>query len=114
MDMSTTKKAACLDDILECIVTNVPQKDIENYAFKFLPSMDKVEIQYIQLPIKGCFNSGMYGKEWSIRANWNAMIPYVQQFFYGETTAFDPVKDIPKSPSLSKCPTNIKISSLLK
>ena len=38
----------------------------------------------MQLPIEGCFNSGMYGDEWSIRPNWNAMIPYVQEFFYGE------------------------------
>jgi hypothetical protein len=56
----------------------------------------------------------MYGDEWSIRPNWNAMIPYVQEFFYGETTDFDPVPDISSSPSLDSCPSDLDINDLLK
>ena len=68
----------------------------------------------MQLPIEGCFYSGMYGDEWSIRPNWNAMIPYVQEFFYGETTDFDPVPDISNSPSIESCPSDLDIDDLLR
>ena len=114
MAMSLTGKAAAIDDILGMITTNVPASDIDYYALNFLPSINNVEIQYMQLPIDGCFYSGMYGDEWSIRPNWNAMIPYVQEFFYGETTEFDPVNDIPSSPALSSCPTDLDIEDMLK
>ncbi len=102
-NMSVTGKAAAIDDILSLIATNISEEEVTNYAFNFLPSLTNVEIQYLQLPIQGCFNSGMYGSEWSIRANWNAMIPYVQEFFYGEQTEFDPVRQIPSSPELNNC-----------
>ncbi len=114
MAMSLTGKASAIDDILGMITTNVPASDIDYYALNFLPSINNVEIQYMQLPIDGCFYSGMYGDEWSIRPNWNAMIPYVQEFFYGETTDFDPVNDIPSSPALSSCPTDLEIEDMLK
>ncbi|HAW16259.1 MAG TPA: hypothetical protein DCW41_06115 [Clostridiales bacterium] len=114
MALPLTGKAAAIDDILGMISTNVPQEDIDNYALNFLPSLSNVSIEYMQLPIEGCFYSGMYGDEWSIRANWNAMIPYVQEFFYGETTPFDPVTDIPSSPALESCPTDLEIEDMLR
>lgn len=114
MAMSLTGKASAMDDILSCISTNISDEDITNYALNFLPSISNVEIQYLQLPLEGFFNSGMYGDEWSIRPNWNMMIPYVQEFFYGETVEFDPVDVIPSSPSDENCPDDFDIESSLK
>lgn len=114
ISLSITGKANALPQILEAITTNIPQDQIESYAFDFLPNVNNISIEYMQLPIQGCFNSGMFGDEWSIRPNWNAMIPYVQEFFYGETTDFDPVPDISSSPSLEGCPTDLTIEELLR
>lgn len=113
MKLSATKKLACMDDVLGAIVTNIDKKDIERYAFDFLPSLKKAEMQYIQLPIDGCVNQGTYGGEWSMRVNWNAMIPYIQEFFYGEKYEFDPVKIPPKAPELSNCKTDIPLEKLI-
>ena len=113
MKLSATKKLACMDDVLGAIVTNIDKKDVEKYALDFLPSLSKAEMQYIQLPIDGCLNQGTYGGEWSMRVNWNAMIPYVQEFFYGEKYYFDPVKLPPKAPELSQCKTDIPLEKLI-
>ena len=113
MKLSATKKLACMDDVLGAIVTNIDKKDVEKYALDFLPSLKKAEMQYIQLPIDGCLNQGTYGGEWSMRVNWNAMIPYVQEFFYGEKYDFDPVKLPPKAPELSNCKTDIPLEKLI-
>jgi len=116
INLSLAGKVAAMDDILSAITTNIPTSDIENYALNFLPSLSNATIEYIQLPIAGTFNSGMYGDEWSIRMNWNAVIPFIQEFFYGEQTEFDPVEDINSSPSLSSCPTpeTLTLEELLK
>lgn len=114
ISLSVAGKAAALPEILGAITTNISQSEIEDYAFNFLPNVSNISIEYMQLPIEGCFYSGMYGDEWSIRPNWNAMIPYVQEFFYGETTEFDPVPDINNSPALSSCPTDLDIDDLLR
>lgn len=114
MGLGVSGKAAAIDNILEHIVTNIPKEKIQEYALEFLPELQNARIEYMQLPIQGCFNSGMYGGEWSIRPNWNAEIPYVQQFFYGETKEFDPVEEIPSSPATSNCPTDLKIEDLLR
>ena len=114
MSLGVSGKAAAMDNILEHIVTNIPKDKITEYGLEFLPSIKDVKIEYMQLPISGCFNSGTYGGEWSIRPNWNAEIPYVQEFFYGETREFDPVDEIPNSPSLNECPKDLKIEDMLK
>ncbi|MCQ2527505.1 MAG: LCP family protein [Saccharofermentans sp.] len=114
MNLGVSGKAAALDNILEHVVTNIPKEKIQEYALDFLPSLKDAHIEYMQLPINGCINQGTYGGEWSIRPNWNAEIPYVQQFFYGETREFDPVEDIPNSPSLDRCPKDLKIEDLLR
>ncbi len=112
--LSPTGKLSAIDDILAAVTTNISPTDIQDYALNFLPNVTNISIEYMQLPIQGCFNSGMFGDEWSIRPNWNAMIPYVQEFFYGETTDFDPVPDISSSPSLDSCPHDLTIEELLK
>lgn len=112
--LSPTGKLSAIDDILAAVTTNISPAQIQDYAINFLPSVSNISIEYMQLPIQGCFNSGMFGDEWSIRPNWNAMIPYVQEFFYGETTDFDPVPDISSSPSLDSCPSDLTIEELLR
>ena len=46
----------------------------------------------------------------------NRLAEIVQEFFYGEQVDFDPVPDIPSSPSLESCPTpeTLPIESLLR
>lgn len=123
MGLSAFDKLGAVDDILEMISTNIPKTDIVGYVTEFLPALDNPSIQYMQLPIvdpnnsgNSCFNSGMYGNEWSIRPNWNAEIPFVQEFFYGERADFDPVDPIASSPDISNCPTpdTLPVESLLR
>jgi LCP family protein required for cell wall assembly len=123
MGLSALDKLGAVDDILEMISTNIPKTEIVGYVADFLPSLDDPSIQYMQLPIvdpnnssNSCFNSGMYGNEWSIRPNWNAEIPFVQEFFYGEQTVFDPVDPITSEPALENCPTpeTLPVESLLR
>ena len=122
MGLSATGKLSALDDILSMISTNVTESVATEYAIDFLPSLDNIEIQYMQLPIvdpndanNTCFNIHN-GGEWSIRPNWNAEIPFVQEFFYGEQTVFDPVDPIADEPLLENCPTpeTLPIESLLR
>ena len=113
MSLSATDKLAAMDDVLEAIVTDIDKNEIQKMAFEFLPSVKNLEMQYLQLPIDGCYNCGMYGDEWSERVNWNAMIPYVQQFLYGRTMEFDEV-DIPRyAPDLEDCDTDIPLEDLV-
>lgn len=113
MKLSGSKKLAAMDDVLGAIQTNIPKKDIEKYVFGFLPSLKKAEMKYMQLPIEGCYNYGTYGGEWSMRGNWNAYIPYVQEYFYGKKVDFDEVKIPPHAPELRKCKTNIPLEKLV-
>ena len=101
-DLSTTSKLSALEDILQMIATNVPKDDIEDYVFDFLPKVRTMEIETMGIPIEGYYIQGEFSdvraNDWSIRADWNGMIPIVQQFLYGETFPFDHVDDIPKAP----------------
>ena len=113
MKMSALEKMSCMDDVFEAIVTNIDKQDIEKYALEFLPSLQNAEMQYLQLPIEGCYNAGMYGDEWSERVNWNALIPYVQLYFYGKTADFDEV-DLPNyAPDIDYCATDIPLEELI-
>lgn len=102
-DLSTTNKMSAMDDIASMIATNVSKKEIKHYAFDFLPEVRNMEIQTMGIPVDGYSRQGMFSdiraNEWSIRPDWNGMIPLVQEFLYGETFEFDPVEKIPKAPS---------------
>lgn len=113
MDLSATEKLAAMDDVLEAIVTDIDKNEIEKLAFEFLPSMKNVEMQYLQLPIEGCYNCGTYGDEWSMRCNWNAFIPYVQKYFYGRTTEFDEVEIPSHAPDIDDCDLDIPLEDLV-
>ncbi len=103
-NLSTTSKLAALDDILDMVATNISRDDVEKYAFDFLPEVRNMKIESLGIPIDGYSRQGMFSdvraNEWSIRPDWNGMIPLVQEFLYGETTDFDRVKEIPKAPQV--------------
>ena len=103
-NLGTTSKLAALDDILEMVATDVPREDVEKYAFDFLPEVRNMKIETLGIPIDGYCREGMFSdvraNEWSIRPDWNGMIPIVQEFLYGETTEFDEVPEIPKAPKV--------------
>lgn len=113
MNLSTSEKLQAIEVVLESIVTDIDQEEIETMALEFLPSLTDPEIQYLQLPIDGCYNEGMYGDEWSMRINWNAIVPYVQEFFYGTTTDFDEVPIPRYAPDLDDCYTDIPLEDLV-
>lgn len=109
MNMSFTSKVNVLDDICSLITTNIGPESIEWYALTFLPEMENATFEYRQIPFDGYSNSGMYYDlrtkgEWSIRTNWNGMIPEFYQYIFGETFAFDPVELISEAPIATPTP----------
>ncbi|MBP5186804.1 MAG: LCP family protein [Clostridiales bacterium] len=102
-DLSTTSKLSALDDILRMIATNISRDDIEKYAFDFLPNARNLQLQTMGIPVEGYsvegeFDDDIRPGDWSIRCDWNGMVPLVQEFFYGETYPFDPVPEITRAP----------------
>ena len=101
-DLGTMKKLSALEDILQMVATNISKDEIEDYAFDFLPKVRQMEIETMGIPIDGYSRQGMFSdvraNEWSIRPDWNGMIPLVQDFLYGERKPFDKVDEIPKAP----------------
>ena len=86
------------------VATDISRDDVEKYAFDFLPEVRNMKIETLGIPIDGYCREGMFSdvraNEWSIRPDWNGMIPIVQEFLYGETTEFDEVPEIPKAPKV--------------
>lgn len=113
MKLSATGKLQAIEIVLESVVTDIEQDEIEKLALEFLPSLSNPEIQYLQLPVEGCYNEGMYGDEWSMRINWNAIVPYVQLFFYGKTAEFDEIPIPVYAPDLEDCNTDIPLEDLV-
>lgn len=109
MKMNLIQQTNTLSDILSEVVTNIPKGQIEKYAFDILPRLTSSQIDYLQIPIDGYYNEGMYSdvrdNEWSIRCNWNGMIPLIQEFIFGKTFAFDPVDTIAGAPTTTPTPT---------
>ena len=102
-NLSTTSKLSALDDILSMIATNISPDEIEDYAFDFLPKVRDLKLLTMGIPVEGYSVEGFFSDDvregdWSIRCDWNGMIPIVQEFFYGETYPFDPVEEIPRAP----------------
>ncbi len=100
--LSLTKKMSAVETIAEQVSTNITKDKIEWYAFTFLANYTSTEFEFLQLPIDGYSNQGMYSDfakgQWSIRPDWNGMIPLVQEFIFGETFQVDPVREIPGAP----------------
>lgn len=103
--MGKKAQISALDDILKMIATDIEPDEIEKYAFDFLPKIADLKLETLSVPIEGCYKEGTFSDfrkgEWSIRADWNAMIPSVQEFLYGETFEVDKVREIPGAPKKS-------------
>ena len=101
--MNAAKQLTAIDDILEMVSTSLSPEEVENYAFDFLPKVKDLTLLTMQVPVQGYYNEGIYSDfrqgEWSIRPDWNGMIPLVQEFLFGETYPFDEVDPIPKAPN---------------
>ncbi len=113
MAMSAAGKLGAMDDVLQAIVTDIPKEQIEALAFEFLPSMQNLEMMYLQLPIESTYNAGIYGDEWSERINWNALVPYVQLYLYGRTQEFDEVPIPNYAPDIEDCDLDIPLDQLV-
>lgn len=101
---SLGEKKSMIDEGLSLIQTNLSVNEITKLGLKILPKMNTT-IEQMQLPVEGTFNSGMYSEggmtSWQIRADFNAMIPPLQEFIWGRTYEFDKVKDIAGAPNSS-------------
>ena len=112
MGLDVISKANALDKILSLVSTNITKSELEGYVLTYLPKIKSAEFQYLQIPAAGYSNEGTYSDfrsgEWSIRPNWNGLIPLVQDYMYGKTFPFDPVPVIPKAPTEIPSPTASK------
>jgi len=112
MGLDVLSKANALDKILSLVSTNITKSELEGYVLTYLPKIKSAEFQYLQIPAAGYSNEGTYSDfrsgEWSIRPNWNGLIPLVQDYMYGKTFPFDPVPVIPKAPTEIPSPTASK------
>lgn len=102
--LSITKKMDAVETIASQVSTNITKDKVEWYAFTFLANYTSTEFEYLSLPLEGYSNQGMYYDfvygQWSIRPDWNGMIPLVQEFIFGETFPVDPVREIPGAPGV--------------
>lgn len=105
MGLSLPKKVDVLGEVLSLISTNMTQSEIEDYVYNFLPKLTTAKLEYMSVPVAGYSNEGTYGNEWSIRPNWNGMIPLVQQYMFGKTFPYDKVDAIPEAPVATPTPT---------
>lgn len=109
MNLGLTGKTDVMAQVLSQVSTNMLKSDIEKYALNILPNITSTKIEYLQVPIEGYSNEGMYydlrtGGEWSIRPNWNGMIPLIQDYIFGARSDFDPVPQIPEAPVATPTP----------
>lgn len=92
-------KGQMISEGLSMITTNLRASEMTDLGLKMLPKMNST-IEQLQLPIEGYFIEHS-GVSWTIRADFNGMIPLLQEFIWGRTFPFDPVKDIPGAPDSS-------------
>lgn len=112
MGLDVLSKANALDKILSLVSTNITKSELEGYVMTYLPKIKSAEFQFLQIPAAGYSNEGTYSDfrsgEWSIRPNWNGLVPLLQEYMYGTTFPFDPVPVIPKAPTDIPSPTASK------
>jgi len=106
LNMSAPSQLSALDEILSLVATNLTREQIEDYVFDFLPSLQSAEFETMSLPLEGYCNEGIFSdineREWSMRIDWNGLIPELQQFIYGTTFDVEPVREIPLAPNSSE------------
>ncbi len=83
---------------LSLITTNMSTTKITGIIMDVLPLMNS-EIDQLQIPITGYFKEGYLGSSWVNRCDYNGMIPLLQEFIFGQTYPFDPVKLVQGAPN---------------
>ncbi|MDD2533353.1 MAG: LCP family protein [Eubacteriales bacterium] len=96
-DLAT--KTQVLNAGLPLITTNITDDEIVKMGVDILPMMNAT-LDQLQIPITGDFRE-YSGAIWMNLCDYNAMIPKLQQFMYGKTYEFDPVREIPGAPNSS-------------
>ena len=82
---------------LGLITTNISKTRITEIGLKVIPLMSG-EIDQLQIPIDGYYTE-YSGSSWVNLCDFNGMIPLLQEFIFGKTYPFDPVKVIPGAPN---------------
>ena len=82
---------------LGLISTNMKADEVMNIGINMLPRLDS-QIDQLQIPIPGYFKE-YSGSSWVNLCDFNGMIPLLQEFIYGRTYPFDPVRIIPGAPN---------------
>lgn len=88
-------KNSMISEGLGYLTTNLSTGEIVDIGINLIPMMDG-EIEQMQIPIDGDFYSGYFKGGWVNRCDYNAMIPKLQQFIFGQTFPFDQVKLVSK------------------
>lgn len=81
---------------LSQITTNLSTREMFLLGLRSLPLLRK-PIAQLQIPIEGYYKN-VSGEVWKSLCDFNGMIPLLQDFIYGQTFAFDPVKKIDGAP----------------
>lgn len=97
MDTNIVSKTGMITEGLKWITTNLSETKLTELGLNILPLMSS-EIEQLQIPIKGYFVEDN-GSSWVNRCDFNGMIPLLQEFIWGKTFVFDPVKEIPGAPN---------------
>lgn len=92
-------KTKVLNAGLPLITTNITDDEIVKMGLNVLPMMAGT-IDQLQIPTPGDFRE-FSGSIWMNLCDYNAMVPKMQQFMYGKTYDFDPVREIPGAPNSS-------------
>jgi LCP family protein required for cell wall assembly len=92
-------KTGMITEGLEYISTNLTQSQIMDLGVKTLPLLN-TDIEQLQIPIDGYFRE-YSGNQWVNLCDFNGMIPLLQEFIWGRTYDFDPVKEIAGAPNSS-------------
>lgn len=90
-------KTSMITKGLGFITTNFSKTQLTTFGLSTVPLMNG-KIEQLQIPINGYFVEDPE-PVWVNRCDFNGMIPLLQQFIYGRTYPFDPVKKIPGAPN---------------
>jgi LCP family protein required for cell wall assembly len=96
-DLAT--KTKILNAGLPYVTTNYKDNEIVQLGMNILPMMNST-IDQMQIPTAGDFRE-YSGTIWMNLCDYNAMIPKLQTFIFGQTYPFDKVREIPGAPNSS-------------
>lgn len=98
-DADLVRKGQLISEGLTYIKTNLKPGQITDLGLQVVPAMSS-KIEQMQIPVSGFFREDARAT-WVNRCDFNGMIPLLQEFIWGRTFPFDPVKEIPGAPNSS-------------